>query len=503
LATATKSPPATPKAASAQNAPIATQPRSTQKPKTAPAPAAGRPDERLLSVSLAALAGRWPQAVRAEIEEWEITGSDCQLPLADIRPALKAGKVQFTWKKICSHLNPPLSKKASAADDTILDLPLSVLAPAYIELCGEDRSGKKLSVAKDIPDVFNQNPKTPVIPAKVAAVAQADRPPEPSPTPVRPSPAESAGSIAAEAVAPAAASEPATRPNRPAFLTLPLTLVSQNWPDQVRKEIDMFNLTDSKLEVPFASIEEGLKQGRLQFRWRQVCLWLRPPPPPAMASATLATQLDYRVDLPLNFVAPLYLQHHAAPAQAAKRSAAFSEIPDVFSHAPAVVTPVEQKEVAPTIPSPTPAPAPAPAPARTAVAKGPRKAGEELAEIFGEPEKRNWTPNDIVHKTATLPGVAGALIALQDGLLVASCMPPHWKTETIAAFLPQIFGRMNQYTAELKMGELCSVTFSVDQGTLQIFNAGIIYFAALSHLDQPLPLAELNLIAKEIGRHTK
>ena len=46
-------------------------------------------------------------------------------------------------------------------------------------------------------------------------------------------------------------------------------------------------------------IEEGLKQGRLTFRWKQVCLWLRPNPPSGMGSANLETQLDYRVELPL------------------------------------------------------------------------------------------------------------------------------------------------------------------------------------------------------------
>src|SRR5439155_19562385 len=135
---------------------------------------------------------------------------------------------------------------------------------------------------------------------------------------------------------------------------------------------------------------------------------------------------------------------------------------------PARAPPPEPPPVASASPEP-------PAVAETAppAAKDSKKPGEELAQLFGEPDKRHWTPNDIVHKTSTLPGVAGSLIALQDGLLVASCMPPNWKTETIAAFLPQIFGRMSQYTNELKMGDLTSVTFAVDQGTFQIFNARI------------------------------
>jgi len=127
----------------------------------------------------------------------------------------------------------------------------------------------------------------------------------------------------------------------------------------------------------------------------------------------------------------------------------------------------------------------------------------DLAELFKQPEKRNWTPNEIVQNTAKLPGVAGALIALQDGLLVASCMPPQWKTETVAAFLPQIFGRMHQYTKELKMGELYSVTMTVEAGALQIFASGIIYFATLSTPEMQLPIHELNVIAHELSRHTK
>jgi predicted regulator of Ras-like GTPase activity (Roadblock/LC7/MglB family) len=102
-----------------------------------------------------------------------------------------------------------------------------------------------------------------------------------------------------------------------------------------------------------------------------------------------------------------------------------------------------------------------------------------------------------------LPGVTGALIALQDGLLVAGSMPPPWKTETIAAFIPQIFGRLTQYTKELQMGEVRTVSFGVDSGTLQIFNAGIIYFAALGLHGGSLPVEDLTLIATELSRHTK
>ena len=223
-----------------------------------------------------------------------------------------------------------------------------------------------------------------------------------------------------------------------------------------------------------------------------------------MTSANLSTQIDYRVDLPLNFVAPLYMQYRAGGSPK-KLASAMASIPDLFSASgPAAAAASPSPEAQPAVSAPVQAPPAAKTvPVAESASTPARKPGEELAELFGEPGKRNWTPNDIVHKTATFPGVAGALIALQDGLLVASCMPPSWKTETIAAFLPQIFGRMTQYTNELKMGELQNVSFAVDQGILQIFNAGIIYFAVLGRLDTALPILELNLIVKEISRHTK
>src|SRR5206468_3485070 len=100
--------------------------------------------------------------------------------------------------------------------------------------------------------------------------------------------------------------------------------------------------------------------------------------------------------------------------------------------------------------------------AEVSAPSAPRPTPRSLAELFNEPDKRSWTPNDIVNRTSGLPGVAGALIALQDGLLVAACMPPSARTETIAAFVPQIFGRMGQYTRELQLGDASAVSITVE-----------------------------------------
>jgi len=268
------------------------------------------------------------------------------------------------------------------------------------------------------------------------------------------------------------------------------------------KDIDPKFLAKAKLEMPVDFLELQLRSGKVEFSWRELCGWMQPSAPDELVAAHEQIQ----VGLPLSVIAPLFLQRK--PAQSKKGGAVAEDIPDVFFQAgsgPEQPPPVEapaaprpaRAAIAPAEPEPEVAPAPLPE-----ILTG-RKRVKDLAELFGQPEKRHWTPNEIVQKTSTLPGVSGALIALQDGLLVASSMPPDWKTETVAAFLPQIFGRMNQYTKELKMGELYSVTFAVDKGALQIFASGIIYFATLSRPDSALPLYELALIAKELSRHTK
>jgi len=373
-------------------------------------------------------------------------------------------------------------------------------------------------------------PKTPA-PAAAPAVVKAPASAQPSmsavpkvavpPPPQVPRPA--AATLPPNAIKFPSAPTPAAVPTAvPAggALSVSVNTVSQKWPEAIRAVIQQLGVTD--LEIPNSLIETSLKTGKIEFSWQQVVSWLRPAPAGDVALDQAGTVLD----LPLSVIAPLFLQQSKYKA---KQSSVPAGIPDLFSSKGEKLEqeePEEEAEVfkpappqAPRPTAPTPraaAPAPAPAPA---VAEAPapapaaapvvpamipeRRKAQNLSELFGEPNKKNWTPNEIVHKTIVMPGITGALIALQDGLLVAGCMPPPWKTETIAAFIPQIFGRLTQYTKELQMGEVRTVSFGVETGTLQIFNAGIIYFGALGKQGESLPVEDLTLIASELSRHTK
>ena len=126
-----------------------------------------------------------------------------------------------------------------------------------------------------------------------------------------------------------------------------------------------------------------------------------------------------------------------------------------------------------------------------------------LGQLFGQPDKQHWTPEEIVQKTCTLEGIAGAVIALHDGLPVAGDLPQHVSGETLAAFLPQIFGRMSQYANEVGLGEPGQVSLLANQVPLQIARAGKVYFAVLGRANQPLPTTPLHVISCELARQSR
>jgi predicted regulator of Ras-like GTPase activity (Roadblock/LC7/MglB family) len=116
---------------------------------------------------------------------------------------------------------------------------------------------------------------------------------------------------------------------------------------------------------------------------------------------------------------------------------------------------------------------------------------------------RYATPNEVVNKAASLQGVEGAIIALPDGLLVASKIPSSMNADTIAGFLPQIFGKVSQCTRELRLGDLNNLNFTVGNIPWKIFRVGAIYFAAFGRPGEGLPTAQLAAIAAELDRKAK
>jgi len=144
-------------------------------------------------------------------------------------------------------------------------------------------------------------------------------------------------------------------------------------------------------------------------------------------------------------------------------------------------------------------PAPASAPA-VSVQPAPAN-GVTLEQIVGAAGQR-FSPKEVIQKTARIPGASGALLAMSDGLLVASDTPANVKAETVAAFLPQIFGRMNQYTKELSLGPLQELTLAVENGAWHIARRGDVFLAVLGKGRDAVPLNLVAQIAAELSSQT-
>ncbi|MHB8521938.1 MAG: roadblock/LC7 domain-containing protein [Limisphaerales bacterium] len=328
-------------------------------------------------------------------------------------------------------------------------------------------------------------------------------------------------------------------------LIVALEGLSTGWPEPVRHEITQRNLTTAKVALPLNEVDAAIKSGKLVFQWKQLREWLQPPP----ASSAASANDDARLELPLPAIIPLFLAQRK-PTAPQRKVIIGQNIPDLFKGgqlapvketapttsglaAPPVavtVTPPPQPVLPapapkPAVPSPvspepglslpsptapalsaqgTPAPAlPQPIARLAPVPAGAPAAALDIGEAFRQPGKSQWTPLEIVQEASLLPGVAGALIAMQDGLLVADRLPPPLHPETFAAFLPQLFGRMSHCTNELKLGDPSRVTVVVANAPLEIFKAGQVYFTVVGRAGESLPEPQLQAIAAYLSRQTK
>ena len=317
-------------------------------------------------------------------------------------------------------------------------------------------------------------PVHPVATNKPAAAIS--REPVPGPTPV-------AGVHAAPAAKSAAGGE---------ALVVSLASLAEGWPEEVRKEIISMNLAEAKVGLPSNAVEQALKQGRICFSWKTIRSWVKPAVPSAISA-----QDGTVVDLPLKVVAPLFLERQREASKSKQKVSIDEDIPNLFFGFPQPDAPPSSATARPSDTNyyvwedshDT---------ARiheSEVKRGPTPGTKFVAKYA--------TPNEVVSRAAGLDGVAGALIALPDGLMVANRLPPELNADTLAAFLPQIFGKVSQCTKELRMGDLNNLNFTVGNVPWKIFRVNAIFFAAFGQPGVPLPTAQLAALAAELDHKPK
>ena len=341
-------------------------------------------------------------------------------------------------------------------------------------------------------------------------------------------------------------------------LVLSFVEIASTWPEGVRAELTMLT-GDTRLVLPVSAVAPGLQKGKLAFRWSQVKQWFRP----ALKGA-VAIPEDLDLVFPLKIVAPAFVAANGSakrrenvtvdqtlpdffgpsagktPAPVAAAKAPEEEAPPMpkpvaqakpDSGAAAdfslVRAPSEQPETEDNVafarePEPVVEPPPVPAGAlQLSITKeslaapnpAPRPVAEEptiadplegapttLATLFGQAEKPSWTPAELVTNTCRLPGVVGAVVALEEGLVVAQILPDGFAAETFAAFMPQIFGKLERYVQEMNLGPTNEITIHSANGTCHFARCGKVYLATLGQPGGTLP-AGLSLIPAELAAH--
>ena len=273
-------------------------------------------------------------------------------------------------------------------------------------------------------------------------------------------------------------------------LVIPLQDLITGWPAEIVAELG--SVEGATISLPCHELTIALAKGRVAFPWSQLRTWITPQQNPKPLASD-----DRELQLPLRVIAPAFLKHSKHATQ--RKSLSVDEsIPALFRGG-ADVTRSSSEMPAPT----NGAKAPGEAQPISTPAPAPKAVPTTVGEVFGQPAKAQWTPSEIVENVVTLPAIEGAVIALQEGLVVAHHLPERMKGEVVAAFLPQIFSRLNQYSNEMKLGEVDDLLFSTHGAYFQVFRVGYVFFAVLGKPGEALPRHELQLIARELATQTQ
>jgi hypothetical protein len=305
-----------------------------------------------------------------------------------------------------------------------------------------------------------------------------------------------------------------------AVILAPLAALCENWPEPLRMEIVQMSLINAQVALPANLVEPALKRGRVTFPWRNLRSWITPP-------ATAVSLHDgLELELPLKVIAPLFLARQGNPVQMSKSPGATAlppEIPNLFFGFPQPQAPSEVPGTPVNVPVPNETSfAPKPADTRQSESNSnyyvwgetndtPQldtaqtdttqfKRTQTTATPPTDFSTRHTTPKEVVARAMAFHGIAGALVALPDGLTVASQIPSDLNADTLAAFLPQIYGRVSQCTKELRMGELNNLNFTVGNVPWKVFRIHGVYFAAFGRAGEQLPTAQLAQLAGELDR---
>jgi predicted regulator of Ras-like GTPase activity (Roadblock/LC7/MglB family) len=520
-------------------APLPTPPAAPTGP--APSPTATNSDE--MTLPLAPIVAGLPMELRAKIMTVPPAGMTINLPVETVASQLAFGAVKISFGELRQLAPGIFANSGGELDHKMIALPLGEILSRMNPTLLARRAKQKVEVDSEISGPFGARgggvsfTTQPLKPSPAPAAPAFTAPPRvntpatvPSPIaftpppsfefptkpangnghrvpppsvppapPVPPVPVVLKVSAAPAPVPPASASAPvppapaAPRPE-PAQPTIFASLwdLAENWPGELKQEILASSLANENVPLAGALVEAGLKRGRVTLSWKQLRTLAKPSSAPSVND-------ELELELSLKVIAPLFFAAQKKLQGSRKKAAVSDDIPNLFFGFPQAMPlppvsapkPVEKKSAdsnfyvwgdtsdTPNIDKSSFAPPPVP---------------------HTDFTSRQAQPKDVVARAKALSGVVGAVVTLPDGLHVASEVPAEFNADTLAAFIPQLFERMNQSARELRMGALNNVSFTVGNVPWRIYRVNAVYLAAFGRAGESLPAADLAALAGELDR---
>lgn len=496
--------------------------------------AAAGPQVAVARLSLLAILQKLPPDLQPNISKFPDESVTVALPLTTIQKQLAAGSVKMSLASLYRQSPPGTFKSARFEEKRMIEVPLSEAVKHVKPQAFRRRADqRRVDLPSNAPQIFGDraNPYVmspsegePEKPAngthanghaeeEIPPVEGMTAPPYTLPMGMKRAPLSMPKPVE---IAPSA---PPEAPSIQGEVSLPLERLFIAWPEPVRAEAAA--LRDSMLVIPAALLAPGMAKGKVAFSWGQIRGWITPAPS-GETQAREATELQ----LPLKVVAPAFIAHTREQAAPRKEIDLDETIPGLFDGGEAArsVTPAAAEEPPAGLPSfrlatgappavepeieatiaielPPPIEVAAPAAAETLSLNLDPVAAPEPAP-FGPAAHKHWSPQAMIDSIVALPGVAGAIVALREGLVVAAKLPEHMKGDTVAAFLPQIFARLNNYTNEMQLGQVEDLLLTVNGAHFQSYHMGDLYFAVLGKAGEALPWTELHVVVQELQKQT-
>lgn len=426
-----------------------------------------------ISIPLQSVINALPADLKSRVVPMDLGGATLTVTLSRILSQLPSGVVKLSFG-VLRGAAPQLFSVGAEFDARDIELPLNEILVRINPALLPRPANQKPTVTDTMEDSF-------IVPAPASAAPQRVnkqplsgpmRVPLPSTTraPKTPAPAN-------PAALPTPEKQPVATPARES-MTISLAAISATWPAEVRAEITQLKCSDSQVTLPEQLVKLGMKQGKVAFPWQTIRAWINPPLP-----SVISKHDNITLNLPLEVLMPLFVSRLKQTPKPQSRLVVDESIPPLFNpaapEAPAI--PVEDNASKPAASS------------DTLIALKPKTPATDF-------KSRYISPSQVVTQASGLEGVAGALVVLPEGLLVAAKVATDQNPDALAAFLARALGRVNKCAEEALIGELSQLDFIAQGVPWKIFRLHGVLFAAFGRAGGTLPTLQLAAIAGEFDR---